>query len=379
MALIICPECGHSISDKAIACPSCGYPVQAKPIRQAKRRRKLPNGFGTIKKLSGNRQNPYAAYPPTTEYQLTGSPVAQPAIGYYHTWHEAYDALADYKKSPYDVSMINATFKEIYDAWFDEKYVKNQKRKFSKSSVETTKSAFKNCASLHDKTFRDLRKADLQKAVDDCPLKHASLELIINLYHQMYAFAMENDIVDKDYSATVKINIPDDDEKGTAFTPEEIEILKNNSDNPTVQTILMMICTGYRISAYSSLKVNLEEKYFQGGVKTTAGKDRIVPWTADIIDYARNFKPEEFKPKEFRIREFYPTLEELGIAYAPTGEKHTPHDCRHTFSWLCDKYKVDPLSKHILMGHSLGKDVEANVYGHRTLTELRTEINKIRL
>ncbi len=27
MALIRCPECGHQISDQAIACPECGYPL----------------------------------------------------------------------------------------------------------------------------------------------------------------------------------------------------------------------------------------------------------------------------------------------------------------------------------------------------------------
>lgn len=27
MALITCPECGHSVSDQAIACPNCGYPI----------------------------------------------------------------------------------------------------------------------------------------------------------------------------------------------------------------------------------------------------------------------------------------------------------------------------------------------------------------
>lgn len=29
MALIVCPECGHEISDKAPACPHCGYPLAA--------------------------------------------------------------------------------------------------------------------------------------------------------------------------------------------------------------------------------------------------------------------------------------------------------------------------------------------------------------
>lgn len=29
MALISCPECGRSVSDRAVACPACGYPIAA--------------------------------------------------------------------------------------------------------------------------------------------------------------------------------------------------------------------------------------------------------------------------------------------------------------------------------------------------------------
>ena len=34
MALITCPECGHSVSDKAAACPHCGYPLGEQPPQQ---------------------------------------------------------------------------------------------------------------------------------------------------------------------------------------------------------------------------------------------------------------------------------------------------------------------------------------------------------
>ncbi len=81
----------------------------------------------------------------------------------------------------------------------------------------------------------------------------------------------------------------------------------------------------------------------------------------------------------FRKYNFYPTLKKLGIEYTETGKKHTPHDCRHTFSWLCDKYGVNDFSKHLLMGHSIGNDVEKSVYGHRTIEELRQEISKIKV
>ncbi len=32
MPLINCPECGHDISDSAVACPSCGRPVKTEPL-----------------------------------------------------------------------------------------------------------------------------------------------------------------------------------------------------------------------------------------------------------------------------------------------------------------------------------------------------------
>jgi hypothetical protein len=40
---------------------------------------------------------------------------------------------------------------------------------------------------------------------------------------------------------------------------------------------------------------------------------------------------------------------------------------------------VDEMVKHLVMGHSLGNDVEKNVYGHRTKEELKSEIEKIKI
>ena len=73
---------------------------------------------------------------------------------------------------------------------------------------------------------------------------------------------------------------------------------------------------------------------------------------------------------------FYPTLERLGIIGSP---KHTPHDCRHTFSALCEKYGVRENDRKRMLGHSFGNDVTNAVYGHRTLEELREEIEKIKV
>ncbi len=411
MALISCPECEHTISDKAFACPSCGYPMNVDAVfdkfdkrisqRRTQKRRKLPNGFGSIKRLSGKRSRPWAAYPPVTEFSINGSPVLGPAIGYFRIYNEAYQALMLYNNAPeriqksnlsfaelctvllsnYNCTHINITFAELYKQYFDDKY-NHSKRTLSASARYSARAAFNNCQKLHDRRFADLRKKDLQNIIDTCPLKHSSLELIVSLFRGMYAYAIQNDIVQKDYSQFVRINIPDDDENGVPFSLDAIELLWKNSDNEYVRVILLMIYTGFRVAAYKTIQYNEAQQYFQGGVKNLASKNRIVPLHPAIQTFAKEFilkytsGNEIFVVSKFRYH-FYKTLNALGLRLSVSGTKHTPHDCRHTFSWLCDKYGVDDLSKHLLMGHSLRNDVEKSVYGHRTLEELRTQIEKI--
>lgn len=346
--------------------------------RTKKKHMKLPNGFGSIKKLSGNRRKPFAAYPPVTDYDDNGIPVSQPAIGYYEDWYQAYNALSEYNKNPYDLTNREITFTQVYLAFMAEKFNPNAKRKFSDSLKNSYNAAYKNSKPLHDKIFINIRLTDMQTCIDACPLKHASLELMVSLYHQLFNFARSNGITDKDYSEFLTINIPDDDEKGVPFSEEEISILWQNKDKDYVDIILIMIYSGFRISAYSKLEINMNEGYFKGGVKSRNSKKRIVPIYSGIKALVEKYKDSRIincSSSTFRLT-FKNVLDELGIATSTEGTVHTPHDCRHTFSWLCDKYKVDPLSKRLMLGHALGDLTDAK-YGHRTLEELKEEIEKI--
>lgn len=69
----------------------------------------------------------------------------------------------------------------------------------------------------------------------------------------------------------------------------------------------------------------------------------------------------------------YDTLKHLGIS------NHSPHDCRHTFSWLAQKYGVLEPDRKRMLDHAFKDDIANGVYGHRDLEDLRTEIEKIKI
>ncbi|EOS34215.1 hypothetical protein C808_05276, partial [Lachnospiraceae bacterium M18-1] len=149
-----------------------------------------------------------------------------------------------------------------------------------------------------------------------------------------------------------------------------------HKNDPVVEFLLIMCYSGYRIKAYESIEVNLEQKYFRGGVKTNAGKDRIVPIHSGIYALVkRRIKNQDaildITPGTFRNR-MYETLEQIGM------QRHTPHDARHTFSMLCEKYRVNENDRKRMLGHAF-QDITNKVYGHRTVEELRKEIEKIKI
>ena len=384
--LIKCPECENSVSDKAYSCPHCGYPikipstVKQAPSRSRVRFKRLPSGFGTIKHLSGKRRNPYVAYPSAKEkgYMLSGSPVSRAAIGYYATYQDAYNALLDYNRKPFDVENKSITFAEVHQMFFDEKF-KDTSRTYSRASMISAKSGFQNLKAIHDIPIRQLKTYQLQKVMDDCTLKYASLELMSMCLKNVYAFALKNDIIDKNYAQYVVIKKHDDDEKGEPFTEENIERLWERKSDKVAQIALIMIYSGLRIKELETIKIDLANNVMVGGLKTRSGKNRTIPIHPYIKDMIATFNPDKFNAEQYRTRDFYPLLQELNMAISEKGTKHTPHDCRHTFVWLADKFKLDSLVKKMIVGHSLGNDIDENTYGHRTNEELYSEICKITL
>lgn len=379
MALMKCPECNGMVSDKAFSCPHCGYVVnpQPKANRGANGRRtkyhRLPNGFGQIKYLGKNRRRPYGAYLPTYDYHDNGSAKTTKALGYFETYQQAFDCLTEYNKNPFDP---NITFEEVYKRFYAEKF-NDKLNNFSESTKKGYRNGFNNLSALHNKKIILLRTDDMQKIIDETELSWSALNNMLVVCHGVYEYAMKNDIVKKDYSEYLKIKIERNEEKGVPFSEEEIKKLWENVNFDTVKIALIMIYSGMRISELQTVEIDKANRFMVGGIKTKAGKNRVIPIHESIlpfIDLATSVTATPVYRSDFDSM-----LLMLGINQSVKGTKHTPHDCRHTFSYLADKANMDEVSKHMIMGHSLGSDVEKNTYGHRTTQDLIDAMDLIKV
>ena len=74
---------------------------------------RLPNGYGSVYKLSGKRRKPFIARK-TIGWDDNGKQIYR-TIGYYETKKLALQSLADFNNNPYDVEVSTLTFSDIFD------------------------------------------------------------------------------------------------------------------------------------------------------------------------------------------------------------------------------------------------------------------------
>lgn len=391
MALTTCPECEGKVSDMAILCPHCGFPMQDRPIPlkpSRKGRRRRPNGSGTVVKLSGNRRKPYQVRV-NTRLDDRGYPVFD-VLGNFSDQVQADIALAKYNENPYDVDLRSLTFTEVYERWYMRKFGKdpNQKQKGVRSSAEyASRAAFKKCESIQSNIYSQIRTLQMQQILD-CPNYSRSMtEHISSLLRNMGKYALEFDIVSKDYASFLVINKENDTEPGVPFTTDEIKKLWKNKNKPFVDTIIIYCYSGWRLNELARMPledIDFTNSTFKGGLKTTAGKNRIVPIHSAITDIVKSRYDTRFNSliyhdglsniTEGKYREYFAqALLDCGIT-----EVHTPHDCRHTFNTLLDNADVNKTCRLKLMGHA-GEGINEKVYTHKTLSELREAVEKIKI
>lgn len=346
---------------------------------------KLPNGYGNVSKLPGKRRRPWRVRI-TTKIEIGADGKVKQryaTIGYYTTRSEALEALANYHQDPYDLESKNLTFSEVYELWSEEHF-----KTIVPSAQRTWKSAYNYSAPLHKLRFDEIRAAHLEAAIRNADVGSPTKCRMKSLYNLMYKYAMKHEICNKDYAAlcesvkTEKAKI-----ERIPFTQDEINTLFDNRDFPFVDMILVGIYSGWRpqeLAVLETADIDLDAGTMRGGLKTDAGRNRIVPIHPRIYDIiathvADNGKTLFIEPKsqtgpsmtysKYRYR-FNKVMKAFDM-------KHKPHDTRHTFSTMAKKAKVNEYILKRIMGHQI-TDITEAVYTHRTIEDLRQEISKIK-
>lgn len=372
-----CIKCNKDIPDDSFYCNFCGK----KQVTQKKKKSRSRKGRGSVSYRKDKKK--YWA-------RITADDNKRIHIGYFKSESEAWDAID--KAFVSDISdNYNWTVKDCYDKWSTSHYLN-----LSKSGEGSYKNAWRYFSPIKNMKMRDVKTSHLQKCIDLGAEKFSRpiCEKIKSLASQLCKFAMQEDLINKNYAEFLKLP-PQSETETNPFTEDDIKILLENDNDDIVKMILILIYTGLRPTEFFSLElrnIDIEKGFLRGGSKTEAGKNRIVPISPKIEKYVEYFYKKgvlknqkylvvnqvgnKINLSNFRNRYFYRTLAEIGIIENEQDHRITPYSTRHTFATLCDKADIDDNLVIKMIGHTSHKTTE-KFYIHKTEEDMKNAIRAI--
>ena len=328
----------------------------------------------------------------------------------YKTKGEASAALAEYLKNPFDIKNKDITFSQLYEMWFDD-FIKEHE-----SHEYRVKAAYKYCSLLYDKKFRDITILDMKNCINNgtrivdrgkykgesktaSPTTKESMKYLFN---HLYSYALEARIVDRNYAKEFTLDkkvFKEKEEKRkekTPFTNEELDKLwKSIEFIPFADMIVYACYSGWRPSELVQLKVedvDFENGFIKGGIKTSAGKNRLVPIHPLVMSIVKKYYEQAISVNSQYLFNDVTKKKGIGLSYDQYLSRFnkvintlqfrndlTPHCTRHTFISKAKSkdVRMDEYILKLIVGHDIN-DITEHVYTHRELDELKEEMNKIK-
>ena len=358
------------------------------------KRRKLPNGTGSIEKVKltpqgKTRLNQYRARLPAKK--------GRKDIGFYKTYNDAMEALINYQEPE-----KTETFEELY------KKVKQTKafRDLTHKTKIRYDSAFEKFEAIHSLNITEITYTDLQEVIDQMVeegyyktvngvYKHheyskGTIKYLKFVVNKIYTTAIRNNISVTNLAPTLELGGVSigSKRKKQIFTNDEINRIISNIDRvPNIRHVLVMIFTGMRPGEYRRLhrsSIDFDTNTISHfGIKTEEGKSRkifihpkirntlmdltIESQSGYILEYdGKGLKHD----KRFYDDIYYPALQKAGI------ERKTPYTCRYTFATIAHNSGVDNKALQKLMGHT-DFNITANSYIQDLDEFIYAELQKI--
>ena len=372
---MICRKCHKTVPDAPFCC-LCGCKQdQEKTISRTPKRR--GNGQGTVIKRGKTWTAIYNAATYETDGKVCRRRISKSGFA---TKKDAIAFLPSLASKATGVNAVNPdmTFLELYEQWKQQ-----HENDVSHSTMNCYKAAWKYYDNIKFYKVRNIKTITLQECLDKCGKGKRTQENMKALGTMLFRMALSNDLADKNYAEGL-VARGERQEPREPFTDVELQKMWKivNSDDYDYLTnhidIVLILCyTGFRVEEMLNLTLDSfhEDKdwsYFIGGLKTEAGRNRIVGISPKILPLVKRHLKKGYifsetgkktAYKHFREDIYYPALEAAGI------QKKVPHCCRHTFATLMKDIDGSDRDKMALIGHaSYNQTIE---YTHPNLDGLK--------
>lgn len=334
---------------------------------------KLPNNYGSVSRLSGNRRRPYVARK-TIAYDEDGRQIMQ-IIGYYASREAALTALANYNQTPTPEPLI--TLGKVYRAWFavHSKHV-------SQSAIDSYKNSLRHLVPILGLPLANVKYRQLQDIIDTMRrkgLSYASCKKVRSLVNMLFDYAIINEWTAQGYGQYLELgkNIPV--KPHSVFTRQQINKLWRSS-HPFAFLPLLLLYSGMRSVELRTLRrsdVNLKQKYFNIRQSKTKAGIRIIPIHPRILPIVERLAE---RGTRYLLGDKLLSYGQLAARFNAVMRfekiKHSTHDCRHTFATLLSNAGANENARRRLLGHA-GTNV-TDIYTHKALPQLRAAIKLLK-
>lgn len=331
-----------------------------------------PNGYGSIKKLSGNRRRPFVFF-----ISVEGK---QKSVQYFTTQVEAEIFQADYNKLHFHRSLPahQITLAELYHRWLPAHTANTNP---SQSTLDSYTNSFKHLVPLHYEPIQNLKYADYQKILDSMRksgLSYSSCKKVRSLISLLEKYAVKIELINKCYAPLLSIGKNKAVRTHHPFSRQKINLLWVHCDEPGVDTVLILLYTGMRVGEMLALQktdVNIRQGYIRitksktaSGIRTIPIHHRIFPLIVRRMKSSGSSLIADSEGKQYDYSCYCIIWRE--VMHSINADGHTTHDCRHTVATLLDNAGANETAKRRILGHA-GGDVTERVYTHKGLRQLR--------
>lgn len=333
---------------------------------------KLPNNFGSVVKLSGNRRRPFMVRK-TIGYTDSGRPI-QKSLGYFDTYSAAVAFLENYNRR----SLTEApgiSLLQLYRQWLP-----RQQERVGASALEGYRTSLIHLRPIVAISIDSLKFHDVQACFDNMHdrngnrVGYATKKKARTLLNRLLQYGRINELIpgDINFGKDLDIGINTPIRPHSRFTRQQINKVWK-STMPEKDIVLLLLYTGMRISELLNLKkknVKLRSKYFDITQSKTAAGIRIIPIHDSILPLVINLMMIPGKYLIPDCRTYATGADRFNKVMKALKIKHSPHDCRHTVRSILNEKDANQAAIDRLLGHC-SKSIGDAVYTHVRLPQLR--------